>query len=78
MPDTPDLWMLSILPIAVFVSSMVVWITCMIAGALLLTRSGRPNIGFVLGALLGPIGVVVAAIMRLEDVLPGGVGRRDA
>lgn len=35
-------------------------------GAALLTDSGRSRTGFMLGFLLGPVGAIIAAVMRLE------------
>ena len=35
-------------------------------GMSLLESRGRGGVGFLLGALLGPIGLIIAAIMRLE------------
>lgn len=43
-----------------------VWVVCAFIGAALLESSGRAGLGFVLGLLLGPIGLIIAAIMRLE------------
>jgi len=35
-------------------------------GAALLNGSGRSGTGFMLGFLLGPVGAIIAAVMRLE------------
>lgn len=40
---------------------------CGAIGHTLLNGSGRAWTGFALGAFLGPIGLVIAAIMRLEQ-----------
>lgn len=49
---------------------LVLWIIiaaiCGFVGGFLLERSDRWGTGFFLGLLLGPIGIVVAAIMRLD------------
>jgi ribosomal protein L37AE/L43A len=39
---------------------------CGVIGASLLSPRNQAGTGFILGALLGPIGVVVAAVLRLE------------
>ena len=39
-------------------------ILCGVLGALLLAPSDRAGPGFALGALLGPIGVLIALVMR--------------
>ena len=40
---------------------IIIWIVCAILGAIV---TDRHAIGFVLGLLLGPIGVLIAAVMR--------------
>lgn len=57
----------------------VAWGICGLIGAMLLGSSDRAGTGFLLGIVLGPIGVVIAALLRLEKkesapiqpVLPG-------
>ena len=40
------------------------WILCGIAGAGMLSRYGKAGSGFLLGLLLGPIGLIIAWTMR--------------
>ena len=43
---------------------IVFWLACGFVGMLLLKPFDKGGIGFALGALLGPIGVIIAAVMR--------------
>lgn len=40
------------------------WILCAIAGAAMLSRYNKAGSGFLLGGLLGPIGLIIAWTMR--------------
>lgn len=43
---------------------ILIWIVCGMAGAALLSRNNSSGLGCVLGLLLGPIGVIIALVMR--------------
>jgi hypothetical protein len=49
---------------------VVLWVVFAFVGAGLLNASGRGGTGFALGFFLGPLGVIIAAIMRLEPAPP--------
>lgn len=62
---------------------LVLWILCGVAGMIILQNKGRGGcLGFLLGALLGPIGIVIALVMgrntaKLDaDALDAGAVRR--
>lgn len=52
----------------IFVVLLIFWLLCGIAGASINSGKGRSGCGgFLLGALLGPIGLVIAFSMRSSD-----------
>jgi hypothetical protein len=54
---------------------IIAWFVSGVIGFTLLNSSGRGWTGFGLGALLGPIGWIIAAIMRLERPAPAAHSR---
>jgi hypothetical protein len=52
----------------IIVAAVVVSVVCAIIGSLLLDRVGKAGVGLALGFFLGPVGVVVAAILRGEGL----------
>jgi hypothetical protein len=44
----------------------VIWLLCVIVSAALLSRFNKAGSGLLLGALLGPIGLIIAIIWRLN------------
>jgi hypothetical protein len=43
---------------------VVIWVLCGVAGAAMLSRYGKAGTGFLLGGLLGPIGLIITWTMR--------------
>lgn len=55
--------------------SILIWTTSAIAGALIGTPKGRTTEGAIWGLLLGPIGIVIAALLsKIIEVAPAGLG----
>ena len=51
---------------------LLIWIVCGMAAGALMSKKGRSwNAGFVLGFLLGPIGVVIALVFRANTSKTG-------
>ena len=46
---------------------LVLWIVCAILGGMIGSSKGRGGAGFMLGLLLGPIGVIVAIFLKEND-----------
>lgn len=45
---------------------VIIWIICGVIGALIGRSKGRGGAGFALGILLGPLGVIIAAVMKAD------------
>ena len=45
-------------------------LVCGLIGAVLLYQRDKAGRGFILGVLLGPVGLIIAAVMRLEPAAP--------
>jgi len=72
-----------ILGLGVWMLAFLIWVVCAIAGASIASSKGNSGcVGFLLGFLLGPIGLVIAAvwpsspatIAAANYVLPGPMG----